>query len=214
MALIQDINEELQRQFDERYKQPNCVTAIYRNGAPGTKDVDEFPDTELHRQLCPSLYNFEFYGFNCYISRGYANTWCGYVWTEEHPCWHTEKNVETFFTVHGGITMAHKAGQKIGFDCHQAWDYEPFQLPKVHENGAYRNHSYVVGELKDLCRQLFNMLPKWSPSTHKYFPKKLRQRYFELYRLWYLRHQSKDFSKITQKEIWSNIVGQLKFESN
>lgn len=210
MELTQELKQELQRQFDERYKQYNYGTAVYRKDAPGTKDVDDFPDTELHRQLYPSLYNFEFYGFRCNISRGWANTWRGYVWTENHPCWHSGKDIESMFTVHGGLTMMTRADQKFGFDCHHAWDCEPFQLPEVHECKVYRDRSYVLRELKDLCHQLFKMLPVWSPSTHKHFPKKLQQRYFELYRLWYLRKQSPDFSKITQKDIWVNIVGHLK----
>ena len=208
MKLFYDRMEELRKQFDERYKIGNCVAAVYRKDAPGTLDVEQYPDTEMHRELYPNLYNFEFYGFKCYISRGWANTWCGYVWTENHPCWNSNKNIEDLIDVHGGITMASKSEQKIGFDCHHAWDKEPFVLPKVLEHGQYRDRSYVVNELKSVCEQLFNMLPEWSPSTHKQFPKKLQEKYFELYQLWYLRKQSEDFSKITQKDIWINIVSQ------
>ena len=215
MELTEEIKAKLEEEFHHKYITGDHVEEHfnkYTENGVGSKEVLEFPDTPLHRQLYHELYNFEFYGFACYISRNYTASWCGYVKTEKnHPLWEhgkfsdDEDYIENEITVHGGITYIHKKEFTIGFDCAHCFDEEPFRRT-LSPSKTYRTRDYVIRELKDICRQLYDMLPQWSPKTHSMFPKKMRGYYFSLYKIFYLRKQSPDLSKLYEKDLWIKIV--------
>lgn len=177
---------------------------IYKNDTifNGYEDLEKYPDTPSHRAKYPELYNFTFYHFPCYIERKEQGFFCGYVKVGDF--W---KDYESALYVHGGITYANKERGVIGFDTMHCYDKSPFSVSPHGDGGRYyRDRDYVVTELKELCRQLLALLPKWSPSTHKQFPPSLRKSIWEVYKIWYLRKQSKYFSKILERNIWIDIV--------
>ena len=119
----EEIQEKLEEEFRHKYITGNHVKEHfnkYTEDGIGSKEVLEFPDTPLHRQLYPELYNFEFYGFACYIVRNFSASWCGYVKTEKnHPLWEHADNedyIENTINVHGGITYIHSKEFTIQFN--------------------------------------------------------------------------------------------------
>ena len=83
----------------------------------------------------------------------------------------------------------------------------PFStFPNGHRGEIYYNRGFVLNKLKGMPLRLLLLLPKWSPDTHKQYPLSLRKSIWEIYKIWYLRKQSKNFSKILQKDIWINII--------
>src|SRR5665647_530676 len=127
-----EYSEQLEAEFREKYIEGPHIEEFfnkYTENGIGSKEVLEFPDTKLHRQLYPELYNFEFYGFSCYIARNYTASWCGYVKIEKnHPLWQKdEDDIENCIDVHGGITYSNLKELTIGFDCAHCFDQEPFR---------------------------------------------------------------------------------------
>ena len=211
------ILRRLQEEFDAKYKRINEY--MYSDHGIGIEDVKEYPDTKLHRELYPHLYYFTFYGFQCHIKRNNSACWCGYVKIyPSHPFWENGDSFDDYpnlnhpyvkdIKVHGGITYSYN--DEIGFDCSHGYDALPFDTTqRVGE--VYRTREYVVNQLKKLCLQMYLLLPKWSPQTHHHFLKDLQERFWSIYKLWYLRKSSDNLSKILEKNIWIRII-QLTFE--
>ena len=202
-----DIEQQLFEQFAEKYISGNHVERKYNEKGVGAKDVNEYPDTPLHRELYPELYNFKFYYFSAHIKRNWSHSWCGYVKTDaNHPIWKfKDPENESDIQVHGGLTYSSNRALTVGFDCSHYNDENPFSTSSS-KKVVYRDREYVINELKNLCLQLYQMLSKWRPQTHFQFPKEMRERFFSIYCLFYLRKQSEDLSKILEKDIWIKII--------
>lgn len=168
----------------------------------GYEDLEKYPDTPAHRKQFPELYNFTFYHFLCYIRRMDTGEFCGYVKVDKF--W--KDNFEDI-NVHGGITYDNEKEGVIGFDTCHCYDKSPFSVSPEGKGGRYyKNRDYVMNQLKNMCKQLLLLLPKWSPDTHQQFPSSLRKYIWDTYKIWYLRKQSQNFSKILEKDIWINII--------
>lgn len=200
------VEKELLRQFNKKYLDRNEVYIPYNENGIGILDIKLYPYTDLHRNLYPELYEFTFYHFQGHITRNDQNIWCGYANSETpfHPYWTKDKDLGEIPHVHGEITYGNLKETTMGFDCNHYFDANPFS--SLRSDREYRDHSYVKNEVRSLCRQLYLMLPKWNSETNKQFPKSLRKRYFDLYKIWYLRKQSKNLSKIFEKDIWVIII--------
>jgi len=211
--------ELLQQEFDNKY-------GNLKIGALG-EDVRKYPDTKLHRKLYPELYNFNFFGFDCIVKRNYSGNWCGYIkiyetifnkfdfmsGEGEKSIREYEKNKEIDeFLVHGGITYQNIENSKlnennkifkIGFDtCH--WGDLNWNDMTSNNEYTYKDHAYVVKELKFLALQLFLSLPKWSFETHKEFPKHYQERFWNICKQWKFM---KPF--LLEKSLWVQIISEL-----
>lgn len=173
----------------------------------GYEDLEKYPDTKQHREQHPELYNFTFYHFDCYITRTNIGTFKGYV--KLGNFW--INNFTDTIRVHGGLTFWDPDRKIVGFDTCHFYDKSPFGGSS--EGRTYKDREYVIKELKSVCLQLFNLLPKWSPKTNSQFPLTIQRELFNIYKLWYLRKSSDNLNRIVAKEIWINIVSEM-FEMN
>ena len=163
----------------------------------GYDDLKQFPCTPKHIQDHPEFYNFRFCYFPVFINRNGSGCWCGYVDISIFQLENYNFEDEKLY-VHGGITFSSE--KTIGFDCHHYGDLSPFSKSENNEQ-LYRDREYVLVELKNLCKQLFAMFPKWSPSTHKQFPKEIQEIMVKKYLIWYQRKFSTKMSYIVEKKI-------------
>jgi hypothetical protein len=123
--------EEMKLQIKNKFKVVGeNVWRSFSIFGQGVEDVMKFPDTKIHKELFPELYNFNFHHFECEIIRC-PNTWCGYVKTNKfHPIW-KNKDIEDLFGVHGGITYQNIGSLTIGFDTNHYDDDSPFSMKKL-----------------------------------------------------------------------------------
>jgi len=165
--------------------------------ADGFNDFLMYPDTKLHNELFPELYNFNFYHFNCKIKRCFRESWCGYITVNlSHIIWKDTENLH----IHGEITYINKIKNRIGFDTNHSCDKSPFSN---NETQKFRDRDYVILNLKHGCLQLYLQLPKWNKITNKQFPDELQKYFWDIYKLWYL---NKNISKYVVKDLWIEII--------
>jgi hypothetical protein len=210
---------ELEKAFYDRYISKKYIFS-YKEDGVGIKDIKAFPDTELHRELFPELYDFTIFGFDCSIKRSsMSHDWCGYVKLySTHPYFSLQKrnfegkNIDGFLKdriveeiqVHGGIAYDNNISYVIGFDTAHFGDLNPFNSHNSHSDTfSYKDRNYVIKELEFLSLQLYLMLPIWSFKTHKQFPDHLRIRFWNIYKQWKLMKTT-----LKEKFLWIEIISQ------
>lgn len=174
------------------------------------EELKNLPDTPKHREEYPHLYTDRFYYFPVDIKRSQSGNWCGYVDVSLLP-W--KDDYEDILYVHGGITYNNKKESRIGFDCAHYNDDSPFSTT-VSNTRLYRDKTYVMTELKNLCKQLFDMFLKdiilksnW--SYHKQHPiKEIQESMMAKYLIWHQRKQSSSLSYIVEKDLWVKIINE------
>ena len=121
------------------------------------KDLQEHPGPE----------DFVVDGVGCRVARNFSGNWCGYVTAG------ADDEFSEVLQVHGGVT--YNDGKKIGFDtCHMAdlnlavfflcpgffvrkdgnIEYERLMSAARHRARLYKDHNFVVEEVKKLAGQL------------------------------------------------------------
>ena len=204
---IHKLYEDKDENFRKRLKNEIINTSHFHDDGEGVMDFLKYPQTESHVEEFPDLYKFNFYGFKCHITRGFYSAWCGYLKiNKKHPVWETDMER---FDISGGITY-NSPKTRIGFDTCHCDDLPPFWR-NTYKQQTYKDRDYMILNLKYLALQIFVELPEWSKKTHSQFPKQFRKRFWNIYKLWYLRKGSK-ISSISEKGVWEKIVG-LMFEA-
>ena len=117
----------------------------------------------------PDREEFEHAGLKCLIQRSDTlKVLCGYVGVpQNHPFYGKDFIDEAFceLDVHGGITFAEKGDGDtwkrglwwIGFDCAHEGDLTPQFKLGFHDDGVYRDITYVREQTKKLAEQLHTL---------------------------------------------------------
>lgn len=122
-----------------------------------TTDIENYPDTKIHRNNYPELYNFTYKNYFCEIHRNFMGVLCGYVTIPPNIKCKNFDNIK----VHGGITF--NDGHKIGFDCGHFTDIVPidsllknnYDLDRNHK--VYKDYNFVKSELYRIVDQLIKI---------------------------------------------------------
>lgn len=113
----------------------------------------------------PDRLDFACVGFPCAMRRGMVGAWCGYVGVPHGHPWHGVEYDNIQARVHGGLTYSRfclpaedsDCQWYVGFDCAHGWDIVPgmarYNLPRLFENAAYRDVSYVRKQVQRLAVQ-------------------------------------------------------------
>ena len=215
-----DVDTQLAEEFNKKYRNLSQV----KNPAKcvGYQDIMDYPDTKLHRKLNPHLYNFNFYGFKCEIVRNSTrkNRWWAIVDVPlTHPMWKNsmddlsepyedESHPYVKELVCYGDYSVSPSRDKIALSFWNKCDLSPFvyQEPRKIYDVIYKDREFVINEVKLLCVQLYLLLPNWTPQNHSHFPQALQKKFWNIYKLWYLRKSSSDLSKIVEKDLWVKII--------
>ena len=124
-----------------------------------SKDIEDYPNTEEHKESHSELYEFNHNGYRCWVGRNFTYCWCGYVDVpKEHPDYGSMYDTLPI-DVHGGLSFSQDG--KFGFDCCKGQDINPKiiiggqVMPDIQFAGAtYKDYDFAINEVKKLADQL------------------------------------------------------------